>query len=72
MEMQEIEFTIDREGRVHLQVKGVKGSSCVDLTEPIEEALGGEVESRDFTSEYYEQSQVDTGRHLRREQGDSP
>lgn len=67
MEMQEIEFTIDREGEVRMKVKGVKGSSCVDLTEPIEEALGGEVDSREFTSEYHERSRVSTSEQVRRD-----
>ncbi len=35
-------------------MKGVKGTTCVDETKFLEDALGGEVESRELTPEYYE------------------
>lgn len=68
MSMEEIEFTIGPEGQVQMHVNGVKGSKCVDVTKPIEEALGGDVVDREFTSEYYEQAQIDTGRGVRVEE----
>ena len=40
MEMQELEITIDNEGRVHLWVRGVKGEECVVLTKSLEKAIG--------------------------------
>lgn len=51
---QELEITITPDGEVKIEVKGVKGSSCVDLTKDIEEALGV-VTDREHTSEYYQQ-----------------
>ncbi|HAN32080.1 MAG TPA: hypothetical protein DCQ06_10825 [Myxococcales bacterium] len=54
----EIQFTIDDEGNVSLQVKGVEGADCESLTRDIEEALGV-VRSRERTSEYYIPSQTE-------------
>lgn len=51
---QELEITITPDGEVKIEVKGVKGSSCVDLTKDIEEALGT-VKARENTSEFYQQ-----------------
>jgi Protein of unknown function (DUF2997) len=54
MEMQELEITIDKEGRVQVAVRGVKGDGCRELTKNIENAVGT-VEGREYTAEYYEQ-----------------
>ena len=54
-ERKELEITIAPDGTVSVQVKCIKGASCVDETKFLEEALGGKVESRELTSEYYEQ-----------------
>ncbi len=51
----ELEITIGPDGEVTVRVKCVKGASCVDETKFLEDALGGKVESRELTSEYYEQ-----------------
>ena len=48
----EIQFTIDDNGNVSIQVVGVKGEECERLTREIEQALGV-VNSRTHTSEYY-------------------
>ena len=57
MEMQEIQVIIEKDGQVRLEVCGVKGPACLDLTKDLEEALGGKVEDRQMTSEALE-SQV--------------
>jgi hypothetical protein len=57
MEMQEIEVIIDKDGKVRLEVRGVKGMSCLDLTKALEEALGGQVEDRQMTPEASEAAQ---------------
>jgi hypothetical protein len=49
MEIQEIEVIIDKNGEVKIQVHGVNGSTCLDLTADLEAALGGEVISREMT-----------------------
>lgn len=53
MTMQELEITIDNEGRVLVHVAGVKGEECLTLTKNLENAVG-EVQERSFSSEYYE------------------
>ncbi|MFA5624877.1 MAG: DUF2997 domain-containing protein [Bradymonadales bacterium] len=54
---QEIEFTINPDGSIGIEVKGVSGSSCTELTREIEEALGI-VTNRTYTSEYYQTEEV--------------
>jgi hypothetical protein len=54
MEMQELEITIDKDGRVQVRVAGVHGEGCLTLTKNIEDAVGT-VDERKFTAEYYEQ-----------------
>ncbi|MFA4877485.1 MAG: DUF2997 domain-containing protein [Methanoregula sp.] len=54
MDMQELEITIDKNGRVQVAVKGVKGEGCLALTRELEKAIG-HVEERGYTAEYYEQ-----------------
>ncbi len=55
MEFQEINLIIDPDGRVHIEVRGAKGLECLELTRPLEEALGGQVEERTMTPDAYEQ-----------------
>ena len=57
MQQQEIEIKIDSDGKVSFYVKGMKGKGCTALTEAIEKTLG-EIESRTFTSEYYQSENV--------------
>jgi len=54
MELQEIDVVIDKDGQVRLEVRGVKGPSCLDLTRSLEAALGGRVEDRQMTPESQE------------------
>lgn len=54
MDLEEIEVIIDKDGQVHIQVRGVKGTTCLDLTSGLEAALGGEVELRELQPEAYE------------------
>jgi acylphosphatase len=56
MNLEEIEVIIEKDGRVRIEVRGVKGDACLDLTQALEEALGGEVESREMTPEAYEEA----------------
>ena len=57
MEMQEIEVIIEKDGQVRLEVRGVKGESCLDLTKDLEAALGGDVANREMTPEALENQQ---------------
>ena len=54
-----IKITIDRSGKVSFTVEGVKGEACIAETKFLEEALGGQVISRENTSEYYEQAEAE-------------
>jgi len=54
MTMQELEITIDNEGRILVHVTGVKGEDCLALTKNLENAVG-DVQERSFSSDYYEQ-----------------
>lgn len=51
MEIQEIEVTIGRDGEVQIQVRGVKGMKCLELTKELEAALGGEILARVMTAD---------------------
>ena len=59
MELQEIEVIIGKDGQVQIQVRGVNGLKCLDLTRELEEALGGEVISRIMKPEAMEEDQPD-------------
>jgi hypothetical protein len=54
MTMQELEITIDNEGRVLIHVNGVKGEECLTLTKKLEDEVG-DVQERAFSPDYYEQ-----------------
>lgn len=54
MEMQELEITINREGRVQVAVRGIRGEGCLGIATGIESAVGT-VEKREYTAEFYEQ-----------------
>lgn len=51
MELQEIEVVIGKDGQVQIQVRGVNGPKCLDLTRALEDALGGEIISREMKPE---------------------
>ncbi|MBE9202491.1 DUF2997 domain-containing protein [Synechocystis salina LEGE 06099] len=54
MELQEINVFIEKNGQVSLEVNGVKGMSCLDLTQELETMLGGEVIERELTGEAHQ------------------
>jgi len=56
MELQEIEVLIDKDGQVHLHVRGVQGLNCLELTRDLESALGSQVILREMTPESQENS----------------
>ena len=51
MDLQEIDVFIDKDGKVRIEVRGVKGKACLDITQALEAALGGQVEKREMTPE---------------------
>jgi len=58
MELQTIDVYIDESGNVSIELDGFKGMSCTDVTKALEEALGGDVISREMTHEAYEAPQT--------------
>jgi len=66
MELEEIEVIIGKDGQVQIQVRGVHGTKCLELTHELEEALGGDILSRIMTSEAEENDQeIDQDQHLK-------
>ena len=63
MNLEEIEIFIEKDGRVVVQVRGVKGQACLELTRELEALLGGEVELREMTAEAYEPNPVQNETH---------
>jgi hypothetical protein len=58
MEVQEVDVFIEKNGQVRVEVQGVKGMACLDLTKGIEDALGGQVDDREMRPEAYEAADV--------------
>lgn len=54
MDVNEIEVTIEEDGSVTVNVTGVQGQSCLDITAQLEQELGGLVESREMKPEALE------------------
>ncbi|NEP43086.1 MAG: DUF2997 domain-containing protein [Okeania sp. SIO2H7] len=52
-EYQKIEYRIGKDGKISEKVIDGSGSSCLDATKEIEEALG-KVDSQELLPEYYE------------------
>ncbi|MEW6279297.1 MAG: DUF2997 domain-containing protein [Candidatus Eremiobacterota bacterium] len=59
MEIQEVQVIIGPDGQVKIEVNGVKGMSCLDVTAELEKALGT-VKNRELTPEAHEQVEVRT------------
>ena len=50
---EEIEIEIDAAGKVTIQTKGIKGSSCLDAIAALVRIIGRE-ESKELTAEFHE------------------
>ena len=57
MPQQQIKFTIRQDGYVTEEVTGTTSHECVELTREIDNKLG-ELETRQFKPEYYQQKNV--------------
>ncbi len=51
--MKQLNVTIDPKGKVKVEVEGVTGSSCTDLTKALLEELGGKQEDVQLKTEYF-------------------
>ena len=66
MEMQEMEITIDNEGRIQVKVNGAHGTDCLAITKNLEKTAGV-VEERVYLPAYYEQPETARGhQHISR------
>jgi hypothetical protein len=54
MRIEEVEVFITPEGEVKYEVRGVKGKRCLDITQELDRDLGGQIISREETSEMSE------------------
>ena len=52
MDKHELNITIDKDGRVHVEVKGSQGKQCMALADMIRDIVGTE-QQRTITSEFY-------------------
>ena len=57
MGKESIKFTIRQDGTIEEEVIGVQGDTCESLTKELEAKLG-DLESRVYKSEYYNQKDV--------------
>ena len=57
MELQEIDVFVEKDGQVKIEVRGVKGMSCLDLTKDLEAVLGNQIANRELTPEADETGQ---------------
>ncbi len=69
MDVQEVEVTIGKDGKVQVHVRGVKGEACLDITRALEGALGGQVELREMTPEAGEEIQLPQKSRLKQKGG---
>lgn len=58
MEIQEVEVTIDASGKVEIQVRGVQGDTCLDITRPLEEVLGNIILQREMVPQTLQPSKT--------------
>lgn len=68
MEIEEIEVIISKNGQVQIQVRGVQGTKCLELTRELEEALGGNILARIMSPEAnldQQQNEQDTDQQLK-------
>lgn len=68
MNIEEITVSIGPDGKVQLEVRGVKGDGCLDLTRALEAMLGGDIEAREMTPEASENARRSAGQDLSRKQ----
>jgi len=65
MQPEQIHVIIDKTGKVHMTVRGVKGQQCCALTKELEDALGGQISSREATPEFYEEERLAERQEIR-------
>ncbi len=59
-----LKITIAEDGSVNVKVAGIAGSSCLDATKFLEDAMGGGVQAQEMTEEFYQaevQAEIEQG-----------
>ena len=51
MELQEIDVFVAPDGSVSIEVRGIKGPGCLELTKGLEAALGNQITARELRPE---------------------
>jgi hypothetical protein len=69
MELHEVEVTIAPDGTTRIEVRGVTGAECLDLTAGLEAALGGEIVERELTADAQAVLEARSEERLRRGSG---
>ncbi|MFC7679088.1 DUF2997 domain-containing protein [Paenibacillus sp. GCM10028914] len=59
MSKKSIRIQIFADGQIKADVMGVKGKSCMDYAEVLEQLLDAEIVDSHFTAEYYENEQLE-------------
>ena len=57
MNIETIRVTIDKDGQVKIEVEGVHGPICLDITDELLKELGTVVK-QDLSAQYFEEQQV--------------
>lgn len=67
MAVHEVDVTIGKDGKVRIEIRGMEGMTCTEVTQELLDALGGEIISQEFTPEAYAtvQETVDEEQHLK-------
>ena len=64
MAKKQMKITLLPNGEVKMETIGVKGKKCLDYVEMVKFLVDGRVEKQEFTSEYYEQEQVEYNQNV--------
>lgn len=59
-EIQEIDLFVRLDGTVKIEVRGVRGPKCLDISRKLEELLGGQIIERVKTDEFAEAEQQES------------
>ena len=61
--MKKIRVQIFSDGTIKADVMGIKGKSCTDYIEVLEQLLDAEIVDSEYTAEYYETEQLEIQEH---------
>jgi hypothetical protein len=59
-ELQEIDVYLDAYGNVKVEIRGVKGNKCLEITKELEQHLGQQLIDRELTDDYYLDNQQES------------